>query len=128
MRRLLLLVTLPFLLDALVAYALAAEPDGGFGYAVFFDWDQAVLSTHARATLQAAGRAAEIGSAIRIRIAEAEGFARVGAYGAALRQTRRRNLVAELRRDGVAPDRIAAASAHEIRVAPIVVMAASRGR
>jgi hypothetical protein len=117
MRRLILLVTLPLLLDGIVALALAgappARPDGiaagrgaGAAYAVFFDWDQATLSPHARATLAAASRMARAGHDARLDMLAAEEPNAGPAYVAALGQARWASIAAALRQEGVEPGRL----------------------
>ena len=108
MLRLLLLIAMPFVVDAAVAYALAATPDDRPVQAsmVFFDWDQPDLSPHARATVAQAGLAAAGGRVARIVLQAADGMGAATAYGAALSQARWRNVMAELAQDGVSPDQV----------------------
>lgn len=108
MLRLLLLIAAPFLVDAVVAYALAAGPEDRAVETrmVFFDWDQAGLSEHARATVAQAGLEASSGRATEIVLEAADGMGLATAYGAALSRARWGNLLAELARDGVPPEQI----------------------
>ena len=106
MRRLLLLVPLPFLLDAVVAYL------------VFFDWDQAALSPHARATLAKAGQTVASGRPVRIRLAGEDDHDVGPTYVAALDQARLRGMTIELRRNGVSQDRIVQAGPRTVLLQP----------
>ena len=104
MRKLIFLVTLPFLVDAAVAYALAQPRSVSQAavdiYPVFFDWDQAVLSQQARAELTAARQAAAEGRPSRVAVAGAQDMLAGPGYRAALAQARRRSISAELHRGG----------------------------
>ena len=103
MRKLIFLVTLPFLVDAAVAYALAQPRSVSQAidtYPVFFDWDQAVLSRQARAELATAWQAAAEGRPARVAITGAEDALAGPGYRAALTQARRRSVIAGLHHDG----------------------------
>ena len=108
MLRLLLLIAAPFIVDAAVAYALAATPEDRpvETRMVFFDWDQTGLSDHARATLAQAGHRTLEGKATEILLEAADGMGLATAYGASLSRARWRNLMAELYEDGVSPEQV----------------------
>ena len=108
MLRLLLLIALPFVVDAAVAYALAATPEDRPVQAsiVFFDWDQPDLSAHARAILAEAGSGAARGHATQVVLLAADGMGRTTAHGAALSAARWRNLMQDLAQDGGSPSQI----------------------
>ena len=134
MRRLILLVAVPLLLDTAVVCALAiptrtppasaagpeavsqhplpATPPGAKLYPVFFDWDQASLTPQATAVLRAAGRDAVNGQPARIALLSADGPLAPDAgpshriYSRALAQAREHEATAELLRDGVDASRI----------------------
>ena len=110
MRKLLVLITLPFLLDAAVAYALAASPvsdtEGARGTSIFFDWEQAELSAGARLKLAQAATAAGHGQPRILTIEAADGHGIRPAYAAALTRARLGNITRALRQDGVLPAQI----------------------
>lgn len=136
MRRLLLLVTLPFLVDVFVAYALArAQPvsvvrvaglaipvpcPGGYAQPVFFDWDQPGLSEHARARLASAIASAGRTGGVTLSI-EATDSNTGDAYEAALRRARLDNITAALVQDGVEEARIVRETGGLLRVLPPVL-------
>ncbi len=104
MRNLILLVTVPFVVDAMVAYVLA-QPAAASSvladtYPVFFDWDQASLTQQARAELAAARQAAAAGRPSRVAVAGAQDALAGPAYSAALARARRRSVMAELQQGG----------------------------
>ncbi len=104
MRKLIFLVTLPFLVDAAVAYALAqpraAAQDFADTYPVFFDWDQAALSPQARAELAAARQAAAQGRPARVAVTGEQDALAGPAYRAALAKARRHSVMAALQGGG----------------------------
>ena len=120
MLRLLLLIAMPFIVDAAVAYALAATPDDRPVQAsmVFFDWDQSDLSPHARATVAEAGSGASGGRIVRIVLQAADGMGGGTAYSAALSQARWRSVMAELAQDGVSPGQVARSGLGMLTIRP----------
>ncbi len=129
MLRLLLLIAVPFVVDAAVAYALAATPEDRPVQAsiVFFDWDQPDLSVHARAILADAGSAAASGHATQVVLLAADGMGRATAYGAALSAARWRNLMQDLAQDGVSPSQIVRSGLNSFTLRPPgVTMTAAR--
>jgi outer membrane protein OmpA-like peptidoglycan-associated protein len=121
MRRLTLLLAMPFVIDALVAWGLAAggspvhrqkvglQSAAGANlvtYPVFFDWDRVDLSQQARAILAEAAGTAASG---RITLVELHGDGDTpvnSAYAGVLARLRAGSVAVELARLGVVPGRI----------------------
>ncbi len=123
MRRVLLLVTLPFVVDAVVALALAGppappRPTAVDAYAVFFDWDQAALSPHAHTTLAQASRVLADGRIARLALLGAEQAGTGPSYDAALARARWRSVAVELAHDGVAPSQVVQAGTEAATLQP----------
>ena len=124
MKRVILMVTLPFLFDAAVGCALALNAQPGAAKpphpqtqaaTVYFYWDDANISAHARQVLAGIAQAQPGQAPAHIMMDGAADKLQGATYTALLRQRRLDSIVAELQRDGVPADRISVrAEAQEV--------------
>ena len=133
MKRVIMMVTLPFLFDAAVGCALAldTQPDvtkpphaQTQAATVFFYWDDSSLSPHARDVLAGVAHAQPGRTPARIMVDSAADKLQGATYTALLTQRRVNSIVAELQHYGVRADRISArAGAGEVIVESPVLLA-----
>ena len=118
MKRLVLMVTLPFLFDAAVGCALALNTPGAArppqtqvqAATVFFYWDASSISPHARTVLAGVAHAQPGHAPAHITVDSAADSRQGATYTLLLNQRRVNSIVAELQRDGVPAHRIVASS------------------